>query len=826
LALSELFRPPDTALPPILLSFGPRRLPCPNRVIARGINRIVIGWRLRRLCQSVVDVTQGHPTSLRLRFENAAGAAGITAMLVGVLVLAGWIFRIEVLKRGLPDLKATNPLTAFGFMLAGLALLLRRRSIEPVVVLKARTIGAGILASMVLVIGLIELAAHAFGLFGNALRFGPEANQMAPNTALGFCLLGLSLLVLDVTTRANARPAEFAAALLGLISLLGLFGYAYQVPTLYAVSGFTPMALPTAIASFVLAVGILCARPNLGFMALATSDGVSGLLIRRLFPTMVLALFALGWLRLEGERRGLYSSELGVALYTLANVLIFGALVWWSASTLHRLEAEHQRAAEARDQAWALNRLIMENSLDVICVLDRDGRFIEVSAASNALWGYAPSELVGRSYAGLVHPDDLARSVEAAQLVTSGQPLVDFSNRYLRKDGRAVGVDWTATWSERDGLMFCIARDATRRNQFEKQLRDSEERFRMLVANVKDYAILMLDVDGNVATWNAGAERIKGYKADEIIGRHFSIFYPREDVERGKPEKGLRIASKEGRFEDEGWRVRKDGSQFLADVVITAMRDQAGELRGFSKVTRDITERKQAEKELESFTYSVSHDLRAPLRHINGYARILQEDAAGQLDQQMRRYLDAISTSARTMGTLIDDLLAFSRLGRQPVERTHVDMNVLTERALVELSDENAGDPRVHVSVLPAAQGDPALLRQVWVNLLSNALKYSARRGDAARVEVSGERDGEVTRYRVRDNGVGFDMRYVDKLFGVFQRLHSQEEFEGTGVGLAIVQRIVSRHGGRVWAEGEREHGATFTFELPAAAIPVTEEMA
>jgi signal transduction histidine kinase len=244
------------------------------------------------------------------------------------------------------------------------------------------------------------------------------------------------------------------------------------------------------------------------------------------------------------------------------------------------------------------------------------------------------------------------------------------------------------------------------------------------------------------------------------------------------------------------------------------------ELEG--RVRERTAQLESANRELEAFSFSVSHDLRAPLRHIQGYAQMLQEDA-GQLDPDTRRYLDLIRESARRMGMLIDDLLAFSRLGRQTLERTSIDMNALVERTLHDVGAGRPGDHRLRVARLPSAEGDLNLLRQVWVNLLSNAFKYSAQRGESAQVEVSGERDGAVIRYHVHDNGVGFDMRYAGKLFGVFQRLHSSDQFEGTGVGLAIVQRIVSRHGGRVWAEGEVDRGATFSFELPAEPAPVPE---
>jgi signal transduction histidine kinase len=214
--------------------------------------------------------------------------------------------------------------------------------------------------------------------------------------------------------------------------------------------------------------------------------------------------------------------------------------------------------------------------------------------------------------------------------------------------------------------------------------------------------------------------------------------------------------------------------------------------------------------ELESFSYSVSHDLRAPLRAIDGYARMLEEDYAGRLDAEAQRLLGVVRTNARRMGQLIDDLLAFSRLGRQPISSAALDMTRLAR----DTADELRGEREVHCAPLPPAQGDGALLKQVWLNLIGNALKYSAKK-PGARVEIGGRAEGRENVYWVRDEGAGFDMRYADKLFGVFQRLHRAEEFEGTGVGLAIVQRIVTRHAGRVWAEARPGEGACFYFSLP-----------
>ncbi|MEO8002546.1 MAG: ATP-binding protein [Arenimonas sp.] len=261
-----------------------------------------------------------------------------------------------------------------------------------------------------------------------------------------------------------------------------------------------------------------------------------------------------------------------------------------------------------------------------------------------------------------------------------------------------------------------------------------------------------------------------------------------------------------------------DRSRMLGTIADITARKEAEQ--AISQLNRELLARtvelQAANLELESFSYSVSHDLRAPLRHIDGYARMLVEDAADQLQPESQRYLQTIIGSARRMGMLIDDLLTFSRLGRKPLAKQEVNMQDLVASVLNDLSSAKGEDvAEIKVSSLPLIYGDPALLRQVWTNLISNAIKYSAPRGEQAHIEIAGEAEGGHIHYWVKDNGVGFDMRYADKLFGVFQRMHPQDQFEGTGVGLAIVQRIISRHAGRVFATAEKDKGACFSFELP-----------
>ena len=271
-------------------------------------------------------------------------------------------------------------------------------------------------------------------------------------------------------------------------------------------------------------------------------------------------------------------------------------------------------------------------------------------------------------------------------------------------------------------------------------------------------------------------------------------------------------------FTPEQLRIAEEVATQLAIAMFQArllarLRDHAAELE--ATVRKRTAALEAANQELEGFSYSVSHDLRAPLRAVDGYARMLEEDYAARLDDEGRRLLAVVRQSSARMGRLIDDLLAFSRLGRQQPAKQLVDMTELARDVVTEL--RNGAAASVELGALPSARADRALIRQVWTNLVGNALKYSGKRADA-RVEIGGRQDGGESVYWVRDNGVGFDMRYADKLFGVFQRLHRADEFDGTGVGLAIVQRVVARHGGRVWAQAQPGEGACFHFSLPAAA--------
>ncbi|MDD5036339.1 MAG: ATP-binding protein [Methylococcaceae bacterium] len=349
--------------------------------------------------------------------------------------------------------------------------------------------------------------------------------------------------------------------------------------------------------------------------------------------------------------------------------------------------------------------------------------------------------------------------------------------------------------------------------------------------------LVTISPEGRITDVNQATEEVTGLARDELIGSDFTAYFTEPEQAR----RGYRQVLAQGQVRDYPLSIRHVTGR-ITDVVYNAslFRNEAGEVQGVFAAARDITERKRAEeqlvkyrdhleelvrlrtteietvnKELEAFAYSVSHDLRVPLRAVDGFSRILLEDYQGTLDAEGQRLLNVVRDNAQKMGRLIDDILAFSRMGRKEMRFSEVDLEVLSREAFDELQPQaQERDLRLDVHPLPIARGDPSLLRQVIINLIGNAIKFTRPRSKA-RIEVGAQADERETVYYVKDNGAGFDMQYADKLFGVFQRLHGGGEFEGTGIGLAIVKRVIERHGGRVWAEGKVGEGATIFFALP-----------
>ena len=551
-----------------------------------------------RVGKNFAPLAGGHikPETIQISRRASSVAAGFVGA-ISVLALSGWAFHARP-----PAFLAINPVIALGFILASVSVLLLDR--DPSETTKSR-IGY-FLALALVVVGALKLGSLLFHwdlgidgwLFREQLSSHLERSEgIAPKTALALMLIGGALLF-QRTVRAY-RFAEFLSFVTVGIGVVSLQGYAFGLLELYTDPNFIPMSIATGICVTVIGIAILLARPERGAIGIIAGDTAGGFVARRLLPLAIILPIVLGVLRLGGETAGWYDTKLGVALFTTAFVVVFLAVIWWTARLLHRL--------------------------------------------------------------------DLKRRV--AELATQ----------------------------------------------------ESEERVRGL----------NLELERQVAERTSALETAKA-----------------------------------------------------------------------------------ANEDLESFSYSVSHDLRAPLRAIGGFSRIVIEDHSAVLDADGLRYLHLVEKSTQQMGQLIDDLLTFSRTGRQELQVQKVSTTSVVKAALEDLKtmQENRRVD-ICVSELPDCDADPSLLRQVWLNLIANAFKYTRKR-DPAVITIGSRREGETDVFFIRDNGAGFDMKYADKLFGVFQRLHLADDYEGTGVGLALVQRIVQRHGGRVWTEAQLNRGATFYFTL------------
>ncbi|PUZ23845.1 PAS/PAC sensor signal transduction histidine kinase [Chitinophaga costaii] len=349
-----------------------------------------------------------------------------------------------------------------------------------------------------------------------------------------------------------------------------------------------------------------------------------------------------------------------------------------------------------------------------------------------------------------------------------------------------------------------------------------------MVEGIEDYAVLLLDIEGNIESWNKGAEKVKGYKAEEIIGRNFRVFYTPEDLDSDRPSEILKIASEKGAARDEGWRLRKDGTRFWGSIVITAIQDENQEVIGFSKVTKDITAHKNVEeaqqrylqqlesrhREIEQLTYIASHDLQQPLRTITHYLSMFELKYQPMVEEQGRMYIEGVMKAAARMRELIRNMLEYATLGVQKA-LSEVDTNLLLDEVKQDLYETiTSAGAIVESGTLPLLRGYRVELRQLLQNLVSNAIKFS-QPGIPPHIKVSAEYAADKWIFCVEDNGIGIAAHNIPSIFMMFQRLHSKEEYPGAGIGLAYAKKIVLLHNGQIWVQSELDKGSRFYFSIP-----------
>jgi PAS domain S-box-containing protein len=533
----------------------------------------------------------------------------------------------------------------------------------------------------------------------------------------------------------------------------------------------------------------------------------------------VLRAIAKRWrLRLQAGRLGPHPMEETVrlvsAIESALQALGAGAATA-TASPLPRQSSDDERF-----------RCLVEHVRDyAIFLLTPEGEIASWNSGAERIEGYRPEEVIGRHFAMFHTPEDVEGGKPQRELELAGR-----DGRYseegwrVRKGGERFWANVTMTaLRDADGRLTGYAkvvRDVTDLRHTTEALRQSEERMRLMVEAVRDYAIFMLDPEGHVASWNVGAERLKGYRSDEIVGQHFSIFYPEEERRRGHPADELRRAKADGRYEEEGWRIRKDGSRFWANVVITAVFDEEGRHLGFTKVTRDFTETKRLrEAQLaiqlrDDFLSVAGHELRTPLTALLMQVQSLVRSSDGG-DARLKQRLERAAAAGQRLELLIGQMLDVSRItaGQLRLDREPTRLDVLV-REVVERFSDLAADSQCAIGLrLDAVEGvwDPMRTEQVLTNLISNAIKY----GKGHPIDIETHTEGGEAVLRIVDRGIGIAPADQKNIFERFARAAGAREYAGFGLGLWISRQIVAASGGQIDVQSEPGRGATFTVTLP-----------
>ena len=775
--------------------------------------------------------------------QTISRLCGVALIVFATTVLFGWVSRFEVLLSIFPTVGIIVPLKASAFLFAGIAVLLICRKSAS----KARgQITEYLFALLPLVIGSITLCEYWTERSIIDLLLLPERvsaaggdfpGRMSPLAALNFTVAGSALLMLALRIRSLGAFITAGALFVFFSSLISFLAFLFSTPDYGTFSWFDRTAVNASGAFMLLAGAIAFAHPELPLTRLIGGDSQGSKIARILFPASILTPTLIGFGIVMAERAEIFEAGVAAMLGAGSSVFLLFALVWLTAVRLDRADGERNQSARRLEHSEQLLRTLVEATSDFVWAQNESiGR--GYADWWKQLTGQSDDEFSNEGWLSAVHPEDRDRVRKSWE--TSLATGTEFNDEYrvrlksgeygtfrVRgipiKTGTGQVIEWVGTFD-----------DVTAIRAAEAAVRDSERKFRILATAFEDSVWEIFSLDVEMAKSPKWWQDLTGQTDEEVKNYGWLSAVHPDDAEDAAKIIGSGFRNRSTWTHT--FRIRrKDGFYRHYRSRCVPIFDEKGNFLQWIGSSRDVTAEKEAEQhiislnrqltartqemeslisELSAFTYSVSHDLRAPLRAMEGFSVAVLEDYADKLDQTGRNYLERIRNASLRMSEMIDALLTLSRLTRNPLKIETIDLSAMADE-IIELFRQGEPQRNVNVAIMAGmiSRGDPRMIRIALQNLLGNAWKFTSNRSDA-KIEFGAVRSGEETIYFVRDNGVGFDMAYVHKLFAPFQRLHRADEFAGSGIGLATVQRIIRSHGGTIRAEGKPGCGAVFYFTL------------
>ncbi|MEO8822894.1 MAG: PAS domain S-box protein [Ginsengibacter sp.] len=780
-------------------------------------------------------------------------------LISGILAFAAWAFDITIIKHPFKGWVAMNPTTALCFVLSALSLGFLADNNK-----KAHKQKVGIfLAYIVLAVGFIKLCSLIIGIdipvdsliFSNKMNHdivGNFSNRMAPNTSLGFLITGVGLLFLKGESVKTKMYPHYAALLIGILSLLSLLGYLFNVAPFYGFMTYIPMAFQTAFCFLMMALALFFVEPEKGFLNEITGNRSGAILARKLIPAVIIIPVVLGLLRTHIINTGLVSREIAVTLGVSVYILIFLVLVMIITYELNRKDAVQQgiedtlrnslqEVSEYKNELQNQSQAISQTN--AIIEFDIEGNILAANENFLNLFGYSLDEIKGKHHRILLMQEQ-ANTIEDQHFwedMKMGEFHIGEFERKT-KEGKTIWISgsYNKVYDVEGRIVkvLKIVRDITVRKNLETEIKqfneslqetvrkktkeaiEKERQYRFLLQNMRE-GIQVIGFDWRYVYVNNSAVTQSKFSGKELLGHTMMEKYP--GIENTDMFKTLQTCMKE--------RVAKiiendfffpDGTKECFELSIQPVPE------GLFILSMDITARKKSQeklaeytaslkssnKELERFAYVASHDLQEPLRMVSSFLNLLEVRLEDKLDETDRRYINFAVDGAKRMKTLIQDLLLYSRVGTNKENFVLVNLNVVMEYVKKVLEVEiNKTHAVIKVNPLPAIKLNSSLINQLFVNLITNALKYHDQ--NPPEIEIGCNEDREKWVFYVKDDGIGIDPKFFEKIFVIFQRLHSKSEYSGTGIGLAICKKIIDIHKGKIWVESLPEKGSTFYFTIP-----------